>query len=387
MRRSTDRFLVTHVGALPGPEDVWGVQGADPKRMSEEVARIIAAQHAAGVDFFNEGELTKGGSWVYFVNSRIAGYQPAEVQGRGLKLLLSSADWTEFGEFYRDRMEAGTLFEESRKAPQQGRVEDRLDWECVEPLRYIGQAALQAGIRAVLDNLGGAPAADAFMTSTAPMSLEFGRFNRHYASDEDYVCALAETMRVEYEAIAAAGLQLQIDDAWMAALWDRIGIPVGLDAYRRHCMLRIEALNHALRNVPESQIRYHLCWGSWHGPHAHDILLSDIVDLMFAVKAQTYLFEAANVRHEHEAGVWETLKVPEGKILAPGCVSHATSLIEHPELVSLRLQRFARMVGRENVLASTDCGLGLRCHPQIVWAKLRSLSEGAARASRIIWAR
>jgi 5-methyltetrahydropteroyltriglutamate--homocysteine methyltransferase len=196
------------------------------------------------------------------------------------------------------------------------------------------------------------------------------------------VYALADALKVEYETIAKAGLLLQVDDAWLPALWDRIGIKMGLEAYRRYCMIRVEALNHALANVPEEQIRYHLCWGSWHGPHAHDIPLADIVDIMLAVKAQTYLFEAANARHEHEYTLWERVKLPKGKILAPGVVTHATPLIEHPELVSQRILRFANIVGRENVIASTDCGLGLRCHPQIAWAKLKALSEGAALATR-----
>jgi 5-methyltetrahydropteroyltriglutamate--homocysteine methyltransferase len=386
MRRSTDRILVTHVGALPGPEDLWQGAKATEGRLGAEVSSLIARQRAAGVDFVNEGEATKGGSWVQFVNSRIGGYRPDKVQGGTAKLLTQSADWKEFADFYRDRMAAGTLFEESHKAPLTG-AEVRLDWECFEPLRYVGQAALQESVRTVLDNLGGVDPADAFITSTAPMSIEVGRTNRHYPSDEAYVYALAETLRVEYEGIAAAGLQVQVDDAWMAALWDRIGIQMGLAAYKKYCTLRIEALNHALRNIPEEQVRYHLCWGSWHGPHAYDMPMADIVDLMLMVKAQTYLFEAANVRHEHEVAVWETVKLPDGKILAPGCVSHATTLIEHPDLVSARVQRFARLIGRENVIASTDCGLGLRCHPQIVWAKLKTLSEGAARASKVLWGR
>jgi 5-methyltetrahydropteroyltriglutamate--homocysteine methyltransferase len=192
-------------------------------------------------------------------------------------------------------------------------------------------------------------------------------------------------MRVEYETIANAGLLVQVDDAWLAALWDRIGIPMGLQGYRNYCRLRIEALNHALRNIPEEKVRYHLCWGSWHGPHAHDIELKEVVDLLLTVKAQTYLIEAANARHEHEFAVWKTVKLPGHKLLAPGVVSHATPLIEHPELVAMRIERFAQIVGRERVIASTDCGVGLRCHPQIAWAKLKSLAEGAALASRRLW--
>jgi 5-methyltetrahydropteroyltriglutamate--homocysteine methyltransferase len=191
-------------------------------------------------------------------------------------------------------------------------------------------------------------------------------------------------MRVEYEMIANAGFLVQVDDAWLAALWERIGIGMGLEAFRNYCMLRVDALNHALRNIPEDRIRYHLCWGSWHGPHAFDIPLRDIVDILLKVKAQAYLIEGANARHEHEYHVWEDVKLPEGKILIPGVVAHATDTIEHPELVSERIQRYAERVGKENVIAGTDCGFGERTHPQIAWAKLRALSEGAALATKVM---
>ncbi len=239
---------------------------------------------------------------------------------------------------------------------------------------------MQLEIDTLKSALGSTPPGDAFLTSTAPASIETGRLNEHYKDEEEFVYAIAEALRVEYEAIAAAGFVVQIDDAWLAALWDIIGVRMGLAAYRSYCMLRVEALNHALRNIPESQVRYHLCWGSWHGPHAHDIPLADMVEVLLSIKAQAYLFEAANVRHEHEYRVWQNVKLPEGKILAPGVVSHATTLIEHPDLVAERIRRFTALVGEENVIASTDCGLGLRCHPQIAWAKLRSLTDGARRA-------
>jgi 5-methyltetrahydropteroyltriglutamate--homocysteine methyltransferase len=385
MRRSVDRILVTHVGALPAPIDVWGSKDASDARQREAVCAVIDQQRAAGVDFVNEGEVTKGGTWIEFINARISGFEPAREQGAATQLLLSSADWIEFGDFYRRSIERGILFEDTGDAPKSVNTQGRVDWACTGAITYRGEASLQNEIELLRSSLGSTPPADAFLTSTAPMSVEVGRQNEFYASQEEFLFALAEALRIEYEGIAAAGFQVQVDDAWMAALWDRIGIPMGLAAYKRHCMLRIEALNHALRNVPEEQVRYHLCWGSWHGPHSHDIPLADIVDLLFAVKAQTYLFEAANVRHEHEVALWESVPLPEGKILAPGCVSHSTAVVEHPELVSQRLQRFARLVGRENVLASTDCGLGLRCHPQIAWAKLNALGEGARRASRALW--
>lgn len=385
MRRSTDRILVTHVGALPAPLDVWGNAQADEAAQRKAVQAVVREQRAAGVDFVNEGEVTKGGTWVEFINARISGFEPAAQQGAASLMLLSSADWIEFGDFYGRSLERGTLFEDTGDAPKSVGTRGRTDWACTSAIEYRGQAALQNEIGLLKDALGDTPASDAFLTSTAPMSIEVGRKNEFYASQEEFVGALAEALRIEYEGIARAGLQVQIDDAWMAALWDRIGIKMGLPAYKKYCMMRIEALNHALRNVPEEQVRYHLCWGSWHGPHAYDVPLPDIVDLMLAVKAQTYLFEAANVRHEHEVELWDRVKLPDGKILAPGCVTHSTVLVEHPELVANRIERFAARVGRENVIASTDCGLGLRLHPQVAWAKLRALGEGAKRASKRLW--
>jgi 5-methyltetrahydropteroyltriglutamate--homocysteine methyltransferase len=380
MRRSTNKILTTHVGALPGPLETWEGEASDTA-LRAAVREVVAAQLKAGTDVVNEGELTKGGNWVSFINSRLEGFVAVPAEGT-TALLRSSADWQEFNDFYAKALAGGTLFEQTASTPvQTARVRD---WVCREPIRYTGQASLAREIELLKSSLGSHAVGDAFLTSTAPASIEVGRRNEHYGSEEQFIYALADALKVEYETIANAGLNVQIDDAWLPALWDRIGIKMGLPAYRRYCMLRVEALNQALANVPEEQVRYHLCWGSWHGPHAHDIPMADIVDVMLSVKAQMYLFEAANARHEHEYTVWERVKLPQGKILAPGVVSHATALIEHPELVSLRIQRFAKLVGRENVVASTDCGLGLRCHPQIAWAKLRALSEGAALATHAL---
>jgi 5-methyltetrahydropteroyltriglutamate--homocysteine methyltransferase len=193
--------------------------------------------------------------------------------------------------------------------------------------------------------------------------------------------ALADALREEYQLIAASGLVVQIDDAWLPALWDRIGIAMGLEAFRRRCLVRVEALNHALANIPEEQIRYHLCWGSWHGPHAYDLEMIHMVDLMLKVKAQAYLFEAANPRHDHEYMIWDSVKLPDGKIIVPGVITHSTDVIEHPELVAQRIGRYAARVGAENVIGGADCGFGGRTHPQIAWAKLRALVDGAQLAS------
>ena len=382
MRRSTRAILTTHVGALPAPAEVWSNPGADLPRLQQEVTNVIRQQREAGIDLVNEGELTKGGNWVTFINDRLTGFTPRET-GALVSLVMRSEDWKKFDQFYKAATEGGTLFEQTRAAPSQVRT---VEYVCTAPITYVGQTQLQREIDTLRQGLGQAlgnfDPGDAFLTSTAPASIEAGRVNEYYKSTEEFVYAIAEALRVEYEMIAKAGFTLQVDDAWLAALWDRIGIQMGLEAYKRFCMMRVEALNHALRNIPPEQVRYHLCWGSWHGPHQYDIPLADMVDVLLAINAQTYLFEAANVRHEHEYRIWESVKLPEGKILAPGVVSHATTLIEHPDLVSERIQRFARLVGAQNVVASTDCGLGLRCHPQIAWAKLRALSEGAKLATR-----
>ena len=381
MKRSIEKILTTHVGALPVPQGVWE-EGADESVVASAVRDVVAEQKRAHIDLINEGELTKGGNWVVYVNSRLSGFEP-ETTGATLDLLTKSKDWLEFDHFYRAAMESGTLFEQTRSAPDSTQPR-RTDWVCTGPVEYVGETALKQEIGLLKSALNGHETKDAFLTSTAPASIEVGRINRYYESDEAYVFALADALKVEYQAIADAGFSVQIDDAWLAALWDRIGVEIGLDAYKNYCRVRVDALNHALADIPEEKVRYHLCWGSWHGPHAYDIPMADMVDIMLAVKAQTYLFEAANARHEHEYTLWADRELPEGKIIAPGVVSHATALVEHPELVSQRVQRFAKLVGRENVIASTDCGLGLRCHPQIAWAKLRALSEGAALASKAL---
>jgi 5-methyltetrahydropteroyltriglutamate--homocysteine methyltransferase len=225
---------------------------------------------------------------------------------------------------------------------------------------------------------------EGFMTSVAPASFARGE-DMHYKTEEDFVAAAAEAMREEYRAIVEGGLILQIDDPSLPDNWDLINPEPSLEEFRKFSRVRIEALNYALRGVPEDRIRYHICWGSWHGPHTTDIPLEDIIDLVLSVPAQAYSVEAANVRHEHEWRVWQDTKLSDGKIVIPGVVSHATNVVEHPRLVADRIIRFAKIVGRENVIASTDCGLGGRIHPQVAWAKLAALAEGARLASRELW--
>jgi len=376
LQRSVSKILTTHVGSLPFFDLDKGVGAGDVANLRQDVAAVVARQRDIGIDIVNEGEYAKGGDWLRYMQNRFGGFADiAEPDGK--PLIEQGRDREEFADFYRYATERGTLFyspgaQIAKKRPVQA---------CTGPVTYVGQAELRREIDVTVAVAG---TDNVFLTSTAPGSLEVYRRNRYYKSDEEYVFALAEAMRVEYEAIAAAGLILQVDDAWLPALWDRIGMAMGLDAFRARSAMRIEALNHALRNIPEDRVRYHLCWGSWHGPHAYDLELKHIVDLMLKVKAQAFLIEGANARHEHEVAVWESAKLPSGKILIPGVVTHSTDVVEHPELVSQRLQRYARLVGRENLIAGTDCGFGGRSHPQIAWAKLRSLVEGAALASKAL---
>jgi 5-methyltetrahydropteroyltriglutamate--homocysteine methyltransferase len=252
---------------------------------------------------------------------------------------------------------------------------------CKGPVTYTGQDAIRADIAHMKAALAAAGIDEGFMTSIAPGSASrIG--NEHYKTEEELIFACADAMREEYKAILDAGLVLQLDDPAIAENWDMINPAPSVEEYRKLSMIRVEALNHALRGFPPDRLRFHLCWGSWHGPHVTDIPLRDIVDVMLAVNCQAYSFEAGNVRHEHEWRVWQDVKLPAGKILIPGVVSHATNVVEHPELVADRIVRFAKLVGPEHVIAGTDCGLGGRVHPDIAWAKLETLAQGAALATR-----
>jgi 5-methyltetrahydropteroyltriglutamate--homocysteine methyltransferase len=376
MQRSVAKILTTHVGSLPFLSLDRGVAIGDQTHLADDVAAIVARQREIGIDIVNEGEYSKGGDWLRYMQNRFGGF--AEIAAGDEKPLIERGkDREEFADFYKYATERGTLF----YAPGAQIAKKRPVQACTGPVTYVGQAELKKEIDVTAAVAG---TASVFLTSTAPGSLEVYRRNRYYKNDEDYVFALADAMRIEYEAIAAAGLVLQIDDAWLPALWDRIGMEMGLAAFRARCEMRIEALNHALRNIAEDRVRYHLCWGSWHGPHAFDLELERIVDIVLKVKAQAFLIEGANARHEHEVAVWDHVKLPDGKILIPGVVTHSTDVVEHPELVSQRLLRYARRVGKENLIAGTDCGFGGRSHPQIAWAKLRAMAEGAALASKAL---
>ncbi len=367
MQRSTSKILTTHVGSLPAPSGLSG---------EPAVRNLVERQIETGLDIINEGEYTKEGDWLSFTDQRFGGFTEGEPKGK--PIIAQGKDREEFADFYAWASARGSLFFE----PGDQIKRKRSYWVCTGPVTYTGQEALKREIDLLKSTAGSSR--ELFLTSTAPASLEVYRANEHYSREEDFLYALAEALRVEYLAIAESGVLLQVDDAWLPALWDRIGIPMGLDAFLRRCQIRVEALNHALRGIPEDRIRYHLCWGSWHGPHAYDIGLMQMVNILLSVKAGAYLIEGANARHEHEYTVWEKAKLPAGKILIPGVITHSTDVVEHPELVSQRLQRFAKILGKENIIAGADCGFGGRTHPQIAWAKLRSLVEGAALASKAL---
>jgi 5-methyltetrahydropteroyltriglutamate--homocysteine methyltransferase len=394
VKRSTDRILTTHAGSLPRPQALIDSVGSGTNYgrgeasiatlertvLRDSVAAVVKQQAETGVDVVNDGEYGKS-SWTGYVNERLLGFEARPATG-GFALLRRSYDMRQYADYYNEAWSRGTLWHSSGNAPPSA---SPMQYVCVEQLRYDA-AAVQRDIENFKAALAGVDVTEAFMPVAAPASIEVGRVNEYYAREDDFVLALAEAMSQEYAAIINAGFVVQIDDAWVPALWDTMLPNVNVDDYKRYVGLRIEALNHALKDLPRDRVRYHLCWGSWHGPHVSDIPMKDIAGIMLNVKAGAYVFEAGNVRHEHEYHVWDDIKLTEGQALIPGVVSHATNVVEHPELVAERITRYADRAGRENVLAGTDCGLGGRVHPQIAWAKLEALVEGARIASKKLWA-
>jgi 5-methyltetrahydropteroyltriglutamate--homocysteine methyltransferase len=396
MKRSVDRILTTHVGSLPRPEDLMALYAANAgddtlqPRLRAAVGDIARKQTEAGIDVVNDGEYGKAmrssmdfGAWWSYVYPRLEGFELREEEakkGRGA-WTFGSRERKDFAEFYAAEASAA-----ASAARQSGSSTAQLyGLTCTGPVKYVGHAA----VRRDTDNLAAAVrvtrAEEAFMTAVSPATLQILP-NAYYKSAEDYTIALAEAIREEYKAIVDAGFILQIDDPALVDIYDWwYSMNDDIAGYRKWAAFQVEAVNHALRGIPEERVRFHICWGSWHGPHKGDVPLKDVVDLLLQVKAQGYSVEAGNVRHEHEWKVWQDTKLPDGKILLPGVVSHATNVLEHPELVADRIVRFAGVVGRENVIAGTDCGLGGRVHPQIAWAKLAALAEGARLATRELW--
>jgi 5-methyltetrahydropteroyltriglutamate--homocysteine methyltransferase len=336
------------------------------------VADIVARQVKAGIDIVNDGEFGKSG-WANYALERMTGFEPRPDT-------LYPAVW-----LGRDRVR----FAEFMAAEFPRGVHGTPGHACVGPIVYRGEESVRRDLANLKAAASAAGASELFFTAVAPASVGYDARNEHYASERDYVFAIAEALRKEYQEIHKAGVVLQVDDAVLANMYDHLA-GESPAAYRSWAELRIEALNHALDGIPEDRIRYHICFGSWHVPHVADAPLADIVELMLKVRAGAYSIEAANARHEHEWRVWETVKLPAGKILIPGVVTHHTTTVEHPRLVADRIVNFARLVGRENVIAGTDCGFAQgetiqRVHPQVMWAKLESLAEGARIASRELW--
>jgi 5-methyltetrahydropteroyltriglutamate--homocysteine methyltransferase len=403
VRASTDHILTSHVGSLPRPDDLIEANRArqageriDEPQFQEKlrmaVSDVVRRQKDIGIDVPGDGEYGKAmgqridyGAWMSYCYHRLDGLDftgpdmhamPPRRSRPGEIVLTGFADRRDrvrFAEAYADPESGITI----GRRPPTGPV-------CVGPLTYIGHASIAADIANFRAGLAAAAIEEGFMTAIAPgATTRMG--NNFYKTQQEFLFASADAMREEYKAILDAGLVLQLDDPALATDWDMINPEPTVEEYKQFAMVQVEALNHALRGLPQDRIRFHLCWGSWHGPHTTDIPMHDIVDLMLAVNAGAYSFEAGNVRHEHEWKVWEDVKLPDDKLILPGVVSHATNVVEHPELVADRIMRFANLIGRERVIASTDCGLGGRIHPQIAWAKLETLAQGAALATRQLW--
>ena len=390
---SNDRISVTHVGSLVRPDDLIpylrAIDRGEPydreahaQCLSDAVRDVVARQREVGVDVVSDGEYGKS-AWNYYVYERLGGIELRRHPPGGANFASvndAPTDWTRFPEFYGDYF-----------ATQQEYDSPGGDWACVGPVTYTGQAAIERDITNLKAAMEAAGVEEGFLPVVAPASCFPNLIDEHYGSEEAALIGIAEALREEYRAIVDAGLFVQIDDAYIPFMYDVMVPPATMADYRAWAQPRLDALAHALDGIPEDRVRYHVCWGSWNGPHTNDVAMKDIVDLVLQVPAGTYLFEAANPRHEHEWRVWEDVQLPAGKTIVPGVISHATNIVEHPDLVAERLERFARLVGAENVMASTDCGFAQgpyiqRVHPSIMWAKLGALAEGAALASNRVCA-
>jgi 5-methyltetrahydropteroyltriglutamate--homocysteine methyltransferase len=388
MKTSAARILTTHTGSLPRPADLVALlngkelgvsydRAAFDTRIRQAIDAIVRQQADVGIDIVDDGEHSKV-NWMAYARARLSGLEEIDSPPR---FRGPTRDSRAFPQTYEDMRVM--LAARSGAIVAKRTVRPRAQ-VCTGPIKYIGQAELATDIENFKNALKGVAAEDAFMTAISPSNLELYYENRYYASQEEYLAALSEAMRVEYKAIVDAGLLLQIDDPRMATHYNR-AVDASIEDCRKFIALRVEAVNHALRGIPAERVRFHTCYSVNIAPRVHDFELRHFVDLMLQVNASTYLVEAANPRHEHEWAVWQDVRLPDDKILVPGVISHCTPVIEHPELVAERLLRFARIVGRERVMAGTDCGLGVRTNPQVALAKLASMADGAAIASRKLW--
>lgn len=382
MKRSTDRILVSHVGSLARPRDLMEMLVARnegkpfdaealARRTRDAVADVVEKQIECGIDIVNDGELGKS-NFSRYTKERLGGFieRPA------------GPDFKPTSIFGRDMLEFTEYFNRGGRTSigHHARV-----FYCVEPLTYMGQEEVKADITNLKNALQGKKIEEGFLPAVAPGTMEHWMKNEYYKTQEEYLFALAAAMAKEYRSIVDAGFVLQIDDPDLADAW-QMHPRMSTAEYRKYQELRIEALNHGLKGLPEDRIRFHMCWGSYHGPHKYDIPLNEIVDLVLQVRAGCYSIEASNPCHEHEWRVWEGVNLPDGKLLMPGVIGHYSDFIEHPRAIADRLIRYAKIVGRENVIAGSDCGIGSRVgHPQVGWAKFQAMAEGARIASRELW--
>ncbi len=413
-----ERIPVTHAGSLIRPPELLSFLAAKDRgqpydmdayaaELRKAVTNVVRQQVETGVDIVDDGEMGKS-NWITYLYERVSGLESRPIEGNFSSILPPSRDRQHFPGAYAalDALdEAATRASSSVAAGKTDKTEKTdtvgaagepkagapVEWVCTGPLTY-DRAALDrdlANFKAAL-NAAGKPITEAFLPVVAPAST-YWLANEYYASDEEFVYALADALHEEYKGIVNAGLLLQVDDAVLMHEADTMqSRGQSYDEYRQWARLRVDALNHALRGLPEDRIRYHICFGSWHGPHAFDPPLADAIDLVLRVTAKYYLMEQANPRHEHEWKIWQDVPLPEGKVLVPGVVTHHTNVVEHPELVAQRLVRLANVVGRDRVMGGTDCGFAQgafvrRVHPEIQWAKLAALAAGARIASRELW--
>ena len=385
MQRSTDRILTTHVGSLVRPPAILEIMRAhqmgaafgpsERETIDQQVTEIVRLQAECGIDIPSDGELSKS-SFSAYVHDRLTGFEirpPAE----GRRLFDRGRDRKKFAEAYAE-IDGGASTAEGTAV-------------CTGPIAYRGEALVRADLATLKAAAAGLPFSDVFVPAVAPGTVELQRRNEYYKTEDEYLYAIAGAMKTEYRLIVDAGFILQIDDPRLVTEYDSIEPEITSAEYRKFAAVRIEALNHALAGLPQDRIRYHVCWGSWHGPHTTDIGLQEILPEILKIHADAFSIEAANPRHAHEYHVWEMTKLPEGKVLIPGVIAHTTNCVEHPALVADRLLNYARLVGRENVIAGPDCGFAQgfgtqRVHPSIMWEKFRMLAEGARLASRQLWA-
>jgi 5-methyltetrahydropteroyltriglutamate--homocysteine methyltransferase len=388
MKRSDDRILTTHVGSLIRPKELQDFlrlkqagkpydEAAYRSCLGQSVAGVVKRQAEAGVDVVSDGEFGKSISWSQYVLERLSGFERRPIKAEAANPFKRGADRERFSEFYAE-------------LDAQDGVATTMDSVCVGPIAYTGHALLQRDIDNFKAALKGVTVEEAFLPVAAPASVIPDRKNEYYQSDDDMLAAIGKAMHTEYKAIVDAGFLVQLDDARNAVTFDRMVPPAAFADYRRWLARQVEVINMAIEGIPADRIRYHVCWGSWPGPHTTDVPLRDIVDLILKVKVGAYVIEAANPRHEHEWKVWKDVKLAPGQVLIPGVISHATNVVEHPELVAERIVRFANVAGRENVIAGTDCGFAQgpfhrRVHPSIMWAKLEALAAGARLATQELW--